>query len=106
MPTTSAAVSFSVDQLAALMEWAEGGPLGVSIESGHEELPEVAEFWRQDPTHPAYVASPLPTGLMEVTELDTLDRCGATITVADVSAALAWIEAREREALERCPALF
>lgn len=67
------------------------------------ELPEVAEFWRGDRRFPAFSAFPRASGAIEVAEYDTAERCGAFATVTGVAAAIAWVEERKREALERRP---
>lgn len=97
---STAAVSFTVEQLDALMTWAESGPLGLTIACDHGELPEVAEFWRADQALPAYSAFRRASGAVEVAEHDA-DQAGTCTVVADVPAAIAWIEAREAEAIGR-----
>lgn len=88
------AVLFTGEQAAALAAFNQRHPcgLGVEIARDHEDLPEVAEVWRQDSTLPVFFLTPLANGTIEI--CDPL-KYGGEEHVASIEAALALVVAIE-----------
>ncbi len=90
--TFSHAVPFSSQQLQTLASWGETRPFGleVRIATDHEELDEVAEFFRLGQNNPVYWITAVSTG-----EIDILDAEGAVDVAAGLDHALQQVEQQE-----------
>lgn len=79
---------FTAEQSAALLEFTDRRPCGLRIEVArdHDELPEVAEVWRQSGVLPLFFLTPLADGTIEL--CDPLAPCGGEY-LATLDAALA-----------------